>query len=318
MSSETVRKALEVYLDNMVDPTKAKQPKAYPLALGMLCWKSEPFIYRFLHHLRNFVYPKEKLHLYWLVQDPELDNTISILEDFRFLYKKEYASINIKHIKGIRVKGKANWIVNIVRNRNKIIEWSKPYDILWLDHDTYCPWDTIASLVKGKALGADICSGVVPILNFQGGEWKAQMNACFLFEEFLKKHPRSPCLHGLVVLKNAGACFPNWVLKNKFWVDRIGTGCAYMTREVLDKVKFRYPPKKKYGEKFQMTDDIYYCERARKKGFKIMADFGVFCRHVGIKVFFHPLTETLTRIQTFAVRSERTKRPYKSEDFSME
>ena len=52
-----------------------------------------------------------------------------------------------------------------------------------------------------------------------------------------------------------------------------GLGCVLIKRNVLEKVKFRYDKEK------SPWDDVWFCEDARKEGFKVYLDTGVRCKH---------------------------------------
>ncbi len=57
-------------------------------------------------------------------------------------------------------------------------------------------------------------------------------------------------------------------------VHSCGLGCVLISRPVLEKVKFRYSGK--YGG----WDDVWFCEDAKKLGFKIYVDPKIRCKHL--------------------------------------
>jgi len=52
-----------------------------------------------------------------------------------------------------------------------------------------------------------------------------------------------------------------------------GLGCILIKKEVLGKIKFRYVKDE------EPWDDLWFCEDAREKGFKVYVDTGVRCKH---------------------------------------
>lgn len=57
-------------------------------------------------------------------------------------------------------------------------------------------------------------------------------------------------------------------------VEAAGLGCMLIAKEVLEKVKFRY---EKESNSF---DDMWFCKDAHEKGYKIIADTGIKCKHL--------------------------------------
>jgi len=52
-----------------------------------------------------------------------------------------------------------------------------------------------------------------------------------------------------------------------------GLGCVLIKKETLDKIRFRYVEGK------EPWDDVWFCEDAREKGFKVYVDTGIRCKH---------------------------------------
>lgn len=70
---------------------------------------------------------------------------------------------------------------------------------------------------------------------------------------------------------------------NLIEVQGIGTGCLLIKRKVFEELDFPWfwyerPPN---GDDDMMSEDIYFCMKAREKGFKIYADAKMFCGHIG-------------------------------------
>ena len=52
-----------------------------------------------------------------------------------------------------------------------------------------------------------------------------------------------------------------------------GLGCVLIKKEVLEKIEFRHVKDE------DPWDDLWFCEDAREKGFKVYVDTGVRCKH---------------------------------------
>lgn len=67
-------------------------------------------------------------------------------------------------------------------------------------------------------------------------------------------------------------------------VSAIGTGCLLIRRNVLEKMEWPYfwyeeSPDEKEG---MMTEDVVFCIKAKKAGFRIHCDTSILCGHVGL------------------------------------
>ena len=66
-------------------------------------------------------------------------------------------------------------------------------------------------------------------------------------------------------------------------VEAIGTGCLLIDNKVFKKVGepwFEYRASDK-GEGHMITEDLVFCEKAKKLGFKVWCDGDIICPHVG-------------------------------------
>ena len=64
----------------------------------------------------------------------------------------------------------------------------------------------------------------------------------------------------------------------------IGTGCMLIKTEVFEQIErpwFKTVDKidSEDGPGVQMNDDMYFCQKVREAGFKILADANVICTH---------------------------------------
>ena len=104
---------------------------------------------------------------------------------------------------------------------------------------------------------------------------------------YANKHSYPP--EPMVFLQDGDGPHWKWKYGDVFECGSIGTGCMMIKTEV-----FQYLEKPwfatinecfssgEYGahvHKLEMTDDLYFCEKVRKAGFKILADGGVLCVH---------------------------------------
>lgn len=67
-------------------------------------------------------------------------------------------------------------------------------------------------------------------------------------------------------------------------IDACGAGCMLIKKEVFEKLKqpyFQYIPKSETTPR--KGEDYFFCEKAKKAGFKIFCDTSVLCKHIGTK-----------------------------------
>ena len=57
----------------------------------------------------------------------------------------------------------------------------------------------------------------------------------------------------------------------------VGGGCIMLSREILEKIRFRYE------EGNTNWDDFWLCKDVMSLGYKVYADTGVMCKHLIIK-----------------------------------
>lgn len=65
-----------------------------------------------------------------------------------------------------------------------------------------------------------------------------------------------------------------------FEVDRVGSGCMLTKMDVFKKVEYPYFKTCVEDKKITMTDDYYFCDKAREAGYKIYVDTSVPCTHI--------------------------------------
>jgi hypothetical protein len=148
--------------------------------------------------------------------------------------------------------------------RNLIAEWAKHYDYLFsVDSDIVLPED---SLIKMLNADKDIISGL-----------------------YIQ---RIPDTHTLEVYKDipSGGCdnIPYEEIKNK-GVEQIaacGMGCCLIKGEVFRKMEYpHFYYKSALDHKNTVSEDVYFCKKARSLGFTVWADETIRCDHIGQTVF---------------------------------
>lgn len=151
-------------------------------------------------------------------------------------------------------------IINIVENRNKIIQRAieKKYDYLFfVDTDVLLPVDAIQKLLSVKQpIASGVYLGGLPIQ----GETRI---APVLFDfsdkkDYVKIIPLNDVMEEII-----------------FGIAACGFGCCLIEREVLEKVKLRYNEQTKSGE------DVLFCADARKNfGYPTFVNTAVKCTHM--------------------------------------
>lgn len=128
------------------------------------------------------------------------------------------------------------------------------YDyILWVDADVIVPKDTIEKFIKS---GKEIIAGLYSYKVLTRNE--------------------------VVCLKKVGDRYGNYKadkiceLKEILEVDAFGFGCVFMSVDVLKHLTEPY-----FVFKNDLGEDIYFCEKAKKAGYKLYADPTVLCGHIG-------------------------------------
>jgi len=177
-------------------------------------------------------------------------------------YIEEIKKYGVKAIKSPYVESARDRIIN---SRNLLIDKFLEGNFLFffsLEQDVIPPKDVIERLLAHKK---KIISGV----------YFAEKN---LTEGDFHKRVLLPVLYDFV--EKDGRDVPD---KMRFFredeldgslkeVKTAGLGCLLIHRSVLEDIKFRY---EKNG-----FDDVFFCQDARAKGFKIFADTSIICKHL--------------------------------------
>lgn len=144
--------------------------------------------------------------------------------------------------------------------RNLIAEWGRRYDYLFcVDSDIVLPADTLKRFINADR---DVISGL-----------------------YIQRKPGE---HILEIYKDNGhggvSNIPYERLKNRGIVEvaSCGFGCVLVKSEVLRRMEY---PHFQYHSALDhantISEDIYFCLKARSLGFKIWADTDLHCEHIG-------------------------------------
>lgn len=136
--------------------------------------------------------------------------------------------------------------------------------LLFVDEDTVPPPNAIAKLL---ALDADVATGVTPIMRADPEVGMVTIPNAFTkveHDENKKQSSMTP------VVENSGVVE----------VVRAGASCLLIKRKVFESLqdpwfKFKWLP----DYSGYTGEDLYFCDLAREKGFKIMCDTSVICQH---------------------------------------
>jgi len=160
---------------------------------------------------------------------------------------------------------------NVVFCRNNLIQWSRPDPILFIDHDNFPPPFSVKRLLDTARYGGDISAGVYVFFQKDeedpNGPGRVGFTAFFIRDGTYYK----------VTLDRKGeeGLFSADLLGRRVWVEATSMGTTLIQRKVLDDVKFIIP----WGTSW--TDDTAFCIEAGKRGYKVIADFGLFVPHWG-------------------------------------
>lgn len=147
--------------------------------------------------------------------------------------------------------------------RNLIADWSKHYDyLLSVDSDIIVPKD---ALIKMLGANKPIVSGL-----------------------YIQRIPHTHTLEVYMDTESGCTNIPYQFLENPQLVEiaACGMGCVLIKSEVFNNLEyphFVYTPAINHLQ--TVSEDIYFCIKARKAGFSVWVDTSIKCDHVGATVF---------------------------------
>ena len=175
------------------------------------------------------------------------------------IWKEPISSAWLAHFQNIKKPSVCEYLiersVGIHRGRRNIVKNASGEYIFFLDVDVLIPSDALIKLLEDKK---NIVSGLY----------------------FKKTYPHNPLMFRKV---NEESYIP--ILdygEGLISVDGIGLGCCLVKRDVFDKIPepwFELPPLS------DLTEDLFFCDKAKKAGFSIFVDTGVKCGHIGETIF---------------------------------
>lgn len=143
-------------------------------------------------------------------------------------------------------------------NRNAVVKYflerTKHTHLLFIDSDTV-PFENPLEMVEHDK---DVVGGVYPMWRIDHFEWLA-----------MNKQP-----DGLY------KTIPSDKRKGLVEVDGLGAGCMMIKREILEAMEAPFKDKIRENGTRSIGHDYFFCERAKKRGYKIYADWKVLCDHV--------------------------------------
>lgn len=152
---------------------------------------------------------------------------------------------------------------NIDQVRNLIAHWAERYDYLFsVDSDiTFAP-DTLTKLLSHDK---DMVSGLY-----------IQRNQ-FNILEIYKDNDRGGNVN-----------IPYMSIKDRGLVEvsGCGFGCVLVKSEVIRTIGYpQFVYTSAIDHKNTISEDIYFCRKARERGFKIYADTSILCEHIGTTTY---------------------------------
>lgn len=148
--------------------------------------------------------------------------------------------------------------------RNLIAEWGKNYSYLFcVDSDIVLPNDALIKLINADK---DVISGVYVQRN--------DKQIVELYEDTAQGQINIPTNKMEQGLMKISAC---------------GFGCVLIKQKVLSTLQYpHFKYKSALNHKNTVSEDVYFCNKAKENGFEIWADTTILCKHKGT-TFFEPM-----------------------------
>jgi len=173
-------------------------------------------------------------------------------------------------------------------SRNNLIEDHNNSKIMWthvlfVDSDVAPPIFALDKLLK---MDADIATGIYPILLSEALYW----DVTDMEDNWIPYHETLPT--------------------KPFETVSCGAGCLLVKKEVIDKMdwpyfKMVYQPKYPTGNPMKQGEDIYFSQKARDLGYKIIANPAVRCRHFHNTELSKIYKDIKKQVETKEVRIEK-------------
>lgn len=162
--------------------------------------------------------------------------------------------------------------------RNLIAEWGKRYDYLFsVDSDIVLPKDT---LVKMLSANKDIISGL-----------------------YIQRIPNTHTLEVYMDKDGGVTNIPYELIEGRGLVEiaACGMGCCLIKGRIFQEMEYpHFYYKSAINHKDTVSEDIYFCVKARNMGFTVWADASIKCEHIGNTKFLVQTPSPIKEIQTQA------------------
>jgi hypothetical protein len=255
-------------------------------ALGCPLYNSVRFLPKYFESILALDYPKKEIHLKFVITKCN-DSTEEWVRDFIKDHGSEYGSTEVRVRE--KVKGESHLltkILNVADAWDILSQMSKPYDLMVIEHDNTVPPDSVKRLLKMVEMGADMCSGLTLMM---GGNASYQLadGSVFrvtgmpTFSAYSNAYMNQPIKDefGRPAVLQIGRQTPSFqviylpkVLANRIIkVGAIATGMVYLTRRIMDAIKFECMP--------DSSQDLVFCQKAYALGFKLLVDTGLWYEH---------------------------------------
>lgn len=143
--------------------------------------------------------------------------------------------------------------------RNLIAEWGKRYDyLLSVDSDIVLPKDTLTKMISADK---DIISGL-----------------------YIQRMPNTHTLEVYMDKDGGVTNIPHNLITGQGVVEiaACGMGCCLIKGRVFKEMEYpHFHYKSAIDHKDTVSEDIYFCLKARDKGFTVWADSSITCEHKG-------------------------------------
>ena len=154
-------------------------------------------------------------------------------------------------------------------SRNVILEmhyeqegpWSH---VFFIDSDVVPPTDALEKMLD---IGADVITGMYPLFKNEGVGTKAEVVWAVSDSPGHWMSAKEP------------------IPASPFQIQACGAGCLLIRREVLDDIGYPWfkttfqSIRENNGIPIEPSEDVYFCQKAQEKGYKIFAEPSVVCKH---------------------------------------
>jgi FkbM family methyltransferase len=165
---------------------------------------------------------------------------------------------------------------NIDQVRNLIASWAERYDYLFsVDSDIAFEKDTLVKMLQHDK---DMVTGL-----------------------YIQRKPGQHILE-LYRAGQGNIPYEDIYGKGLVEVDGCGFGCVLVKSEVIRAIGYpQFVYKSALNHNDTISEDVYFCTKAREKGFKIYADTSIICRHIGATQFLvTPPTHVPQSVETYS------------------